>query len=155
MSASRSVQPTRIVVGVNGSTASRAAVRWAVEHAHPGDTVTLVHVREPSRFVVGDGLARDDADAASQFVHRELEHAMALPRDDRVTLSCRARQGDPRELLLAEEADLLVVGAGEHGRMLGAVIGSVSAKLGRGGRIPIVVVPSPGQTTARAGRSTG
>ena len=148
MAASRSVQPTRIVVGVDGSTASRAAVRWAVEHAHPGDTVTLVHVWQPSRYIVGDDPARDDADLAARFVHHELEHAKALPRDDRVTLSCRTRQGDPRDCLAAEDADLLVVGAGEHGRMLGAVIGSVSAKLGRGCRMPIVVVPSPGQTAA-------
>ena len=146
MTASRSVHPTRIVVGVDGSTASRAAVRWAVEHAGAGDTVTLVHVWEPPRFVVGDDPARDDADIAARFVHHELEHAKGLPRDDRIVLTCRTRKGDPRECLPAEDADLLVVGAGEHGRMAGALLGSVSARLGRGCRIPIVIVPSPGRT---------
>ena len=49
----------RISVGVDGSLASRAAVRWALEHAGPGDSVTLVHI----------------------FAVREFHHAEALPHD--------------------------------------------------------------------------
>lgn len=153
MTAPRSGHPTRIVVGVDGSMASRAAVRWAVEHARPDDAVTLVHVWQPARAVTGDAPARDDADVAARFVGHELEHARCLPRDDRVRLSCRTRQGDPRECLSAEDADLLVVGAGRHGRVLDSVLGSVSAKLGRSCPIPVVVVPGPAHTAQHAEKS--
>ena len=41
-------RPETIAVGIDGSLASRAAVRWAIDHARPGDTVNLVHAWKPS-----------------------------------------------------------------------------------------------------------
>ena len=133
-----------VVVGVDGSMASRAAVRWAVEHAHPGDRITLLHVWRPSRFSVDDGSGSpDERSAAEHFAHRELQHAEFLPRADGVTLSCRVREGDAGACLASEKADLLVVGAGRHGRLVGRIIGSASSRMSGHCRLPFVVVPCP------------
>ena len=35
--------PDRIAVGIDGSLWAHAAIRWAIDHARPGDTITLVH----------------------------------------------------------------------------------------------------------------
>ena len=133
-----------VVVGVDGSMASRAAVRWAVEHAHPGDSITLLHVWRPSRFTVDDGSGSpDERSVAEHFAHRELQHADFLPRADGVTLSCRIREGDAGACLTSEKADLLVVGTGRHGRLVGKIIGSASSRIGEHCGVPVVVVPCP------------
>lgn len=145
MPASPLHQPRSILVGVDSSLASRAAVRWAVDNARSGDTVTLVHVWRRSHFSVDVAVpSADEEAAADRFAHRELQHAKALLHDNLITLSCRTTEGDPEESLLSEDADLLVVGAGRHGRLASALIGSVSARIGRHCRIPVVIVPSPG-----------
>lgn len=145
MPASPLHQPRSIVVGVDGSLASRAAVRWAVDNARSGDTVTLVHVWQRSHFSIDVAVRYADEEAAAdRFVHRELQHAEALLRDDLISMRCRTMEGDPEETLVSEDADLLVVGAGRHGRLARTLIGSVSAHIGRHCRIPVVIVPSRG-----------
>lgn len=56
----------RIVVGIDGSLASHAAVRWAIKHARPGDTVTLVHAWEASASMVDVALVDADDDSPSR-----------------------------------------------------------------------------------------
>lgn len=137
-------RPEQIVVGVDGSLESHAALRWAIDHARPGDTVTLCHAFQPSPVAVSVGLADPDDDtAAREFVHHELARIDALPRDADVTIRCDVLHGDPRDCLSAVDADLLVVGAGGHGRLAGALLGSVSAHVTRHAHIPVVVVPHP------------
>jgi len=140
--------PERIVVGIDGSLCSRAAVRWAIEHARPGDTINLVHVWSPSPSMVDAGLA-DPADdtAARSFAHHELSRARALPHDETVTLCCDVIQGDARHCLSHQLADVLVIGARGHNRFATIVLGSVSAHLARHCPIPLVVVPCPAHPT--------
>ena len=134
-------RPERIVVGVDGSIASHAAVRWAATHARSGDTVTLAHAWQPSPAMIEAGLVDpDDESGAQRFVHRELARIAALPRDD-VTLTTKVLHGDPRDRLTAEIADFIVVGAGDHSRLLSAVLGSVSEHLARHARVPVVIIP--------------
>jgi nucleotide-binding universal stress UspA family protein len=137
-------RPERIAVGVDGSVASHAAVRWALDHARSGDTVTLVHVLQPSPITIETGLvdSSDDSGARS-FVDRELARIDALPRDLEVTVNSKVIHGNTSDSLGAVTADLLVVGAGSHGRLIGAVLGSVSAHLVRHARVPLVIVPTP------------
>ena len=134
----------RIVVGVDGSLASRAAVRWAVDHARPGDKVILVHVWEASPSMVDAGLVDSDDDTARSFVHHELARAQALPHDEAITIACEAVHGDARECLRHHHGDLLVVGARGHGGLTGLLLGSVSAHLAHHCPVPLVIVPSPG-----------
>ena len=146
-------RPERIVVGVDGSIASRAAIRWALDHAHPGDEVVLLHIWQPSRPAAespaGDG---DEHVVARAFVEREARRAKALLHGGDVTLSCEARRGDPRAGLAAEPADLLVVGAGRHGHLTTLFLPSVSAGMSKHCAVPLVLVPCP--STRRQSAST-
>lgn len=146
-------RPERIVVGVDGSVASHAAVRWAVTHAQPGDTVTLTHAWQPSPAMIEAGLVDpDDESCAQRFINRELARIEALPRDVDVTLATEVLHGDPRDRLTAATADLIVVGAGDHSRLMSAVLGSVSDHLTRHARVPVLIVPRADATDSRVAR---
>lgn len=137
--------PERIVVGIDGSLCSHAAVRWAFDHAQQGDTITLVHAWQASPSMVDVGLVDPtDDDAARTFAHRELARARALPHDDAVELICEAVQGDARDCLPGQPADLLVVGARGHSRLTSMLLGSVSTHLAHHCPVPLVIVPCPG-----------
>ena len=132
----------RIAVGIDGSIASHAAVRWAIDHARSGDTVILCHAWQPSPVTVETGLVHPDDDSgANTFVRHELSRINALPRDADVTVEGEVLHGDARDCLCGFDADLLVVGTGGHGTLLGALLGSVSAHLAHHARVPIVIVP--------------
>lgn len=147
MSAIADHDPERIVVGIDGSSPSRAAVRWALAHGRPGDTIVLVHAWEPSPAMVDAGLVdRSDDSAARGFAHHELARAQALPRDDDVSLSCDVVHGDARGCLSHEQAGLLVVGARGRGGLASVLLGSVSAHLAHHCSVPLVIVPGPGST---------
>lgn len=140
----------RIVVGIDGSLSSHAAVRWALNHARPDDTIMLLHAWESSPSMVD--VARADADdesSARRFAHHELERARQLLCDDTITLSCEVVHGDARDSLCREPSDLLVVGARGHGVLAGILLGSVSAHLAHHCPVPLVIVPFPARTTHR------
>ena len=142
-------RPERIVVGIDGSVASHAAVRWAVRHARSGDTVTLAHAWQPSPAMIEAGLVDPhDESCAQRFVHRELARIEALPRDGDITLDTEVLHGDDRDRLTAARADLIVVGASSHSRLLSAVHGSVSENFARHAPAPAVVIPLADATAA-------
>lgn len=148
--------PERIAVGIDGSLASHAAVRWAVGHARPGDTVVLCHAWQPSPIAVATGPANPADDCSARvLVQRELARVGALPRDADVTVSGEVLHGDARDCLCAIDADLVVVGTGGHGTLVAALLGSVSTHLAHHARAPLVIVPYPGRpaSEAVAGRS--
>jgi nucleotide-binding universal stress UspA family protein len=141
--------PETIAVGIDGSLAARAAVRWAINHARPGDTVDLIHAWEPSPTLVATGLARQDDDApARRLVQHELAHIAALPHDEQVTVTGHVVHGDPRDLLCQTDADVVVVGSDGRGALARALLGSVCAHLAHHGHVPVVIVPFHEPTTA-------
>lgn len=133
----------RIAVGIDGSLDSHAAARWALAHARSGDTVVLLHVWRPSPAASETGLAHADDAGARALVRHELARLAALPRDDGVALAGEVLHGDARTSLCDSGADLLVVGAGSHGTVVGALLGSVSAYLAHHARVSLVIVPNP------------
>lgn len=136
--------PERIAVGIDGSTASHAAVRWAIDHAQPGDTVVLLHAWRASPATVETGMVDPGDDSgAHRFVRHELARIAALPRQDMVTVTGDVLRGDARDSLCDADADLLVVGAGGHSSLVGALLGSVSAHLAHHTHVPLVIVPNP------------
>ena len=140
--------PEHIVVGIDGSFCSHAAVRWAIDHARPGDTITLVHAWSASPSMVDAGLADPtDATAARSFADHELARARAFPHDETITLRCEVIHGDAQHCLLRQPADVLVVGARGHSRLADMVLGSVSAHLAHHCQIPLVVVRCPSHPT--------
>ena len=137
----------RIAVGIDGSLCSHAAVRWAIAHARPGDTITLVHAWRPSPSMVSTASVDPTDDSAAQsFASHELARAHALPREDTITVCCEVIHGDASDCLARQPADLLVVGASGHSGLTAMLLGSTSAHLARHSPVPLVIVPCP--TTA-------
>lgn len=147
-------EPERIVVGIDGSTPSRAAVRWAIGHARQGDTITLVHAWQASPAMVNAGLVDSGDDSAARALAQyELTRAAALPREQGVTLACDVHHGDARQCLTNCSADLLVVGArGHNTSLLNMLLGSVSGHLAGHCPTPLVIVPDQRRPGGPSGR---
>lgn len=134
-----------VLVGVDGSTGSRAALRWAAaEAADHGADLVVVHVWEPPLLPatgsVPHGPAPDPAGAAEELLVGIVTEE--LGQDPPVRVRPRTRQGHPAEVLIEEsvESDLLVVGTRGRGGFAGLVLGSVSQHVAAYARCPVTVV---------------
>jgi nucleotide-binding universal stress UspA family protein len=134
----------RIVVGVDGSTASRAALTWAVGQARlTGAVVEAVSAWEVPlalRTPWPPGLSTNFQATAKD----ELAHAVADIKDlaGKVEIRSQVLEGNPAQVLLDESAgaDLLVVGNRGHGGFAGALLGSVGQHCVHHATCPVVVV---------------
>jgi nucleotide-binding universal stress UspA family protein len=138
----------KILVGIDGSKESLAAVRWAVEEGtHRGSDVEILHVWH---FVyMGDPMgisavaSMGDVEQSAQLV---IDEALAEigPAGDAVHLTGRAVEGAAAKVLLEEaaNADLLVVGRRGHGGFMGLLLGSVAQQLAHHAPCPLVIVPT-------------
>lgn len=119
-----------VVVGVDASQASRAAVRWAAgEAARRGSALKLLRVRGRDQENV---VAQDELTAAS--VARDAEPG--VPTEHEVTLG-----GIADQLIAASRtAPLIVLGTHGFGHLRGSPIGSVTADVAGHAWCPVVVV---------------
>lgn len=136
----------RIVVGVDGWPASRAALHWAAERAVATDeellAVTVVGTRrgrhvEPESM---DRRTRKNHDLAVLRLRRELAAlSRALPG-----LRCRQETcaGDVRDLLVSRSrhASLLVLGSTTHDPLIELALGSVAQDLLARALCPVALV---------------
>jgi nucleotide-binding universal stress UspA family protein len=123
-------QEERIVVGVDGSESSKAALRWAIRQARlTGGSVDAVTAwRYPATYglaPVGDERI-DFAGDARKALMAALNEVSGLEPD--VPVRPLVTEGRAGEVLLraAKGADLLVVGSRGHGEFASALLGSVS-----------------------------
>jgi len=144
----------RIVVGVDGSAGSTAAVRWAAAEARLRKAelrlLTAYHRHHPGRDPATGVRARPAADEeTASVVQAAVTQARAVAPD--VEVSCLALPGYAVPVLLhaAEEAALLVVGDRGKGRFPGLPFGSVSSQVATHARGSVVVV------RGRSGVQTG
>jgi nucleotide-binding universal stress UspA family protein len=145
--------PGWIVVGVDGSAGSRAALDWAVQEAQlRGIPVHAVMTWEEPRFYGAAGAGAPGMNPYEEIT-RELPttvaHAVAQLAEDaarghEVLITSEAIEGHPAEALLvtAKGAAMLVVGSRGHGGFAGALLGSVSQHVVAHARCPVVVVPN-------------
>lgn len=136
-----------IVVGVDGSTHSREALRWAVEEAAiRGARVRAVLTWSmPYAFV---GLEAAVAIPAESFERNAREQLAAIVAETLPDAAQRERveqvlhAGNPVPELLDEArgAELLVVGARGTGGFLGLLLGSTADQLTKHSTCPVVVV---------------
>lgn len=132
---------TRIVVGVNGSEASRAAVRWAaVEAVVRHAPVLLVHARNAFPSTEAAWLLLTET--SRQHEAAVLVEASALLRSlaPEVVQETDLREGRPDAALISasEHACLLVVGRHSGSdAWLGPVLGHLTVRSG----CPVVAVP--------------
>jgi nucleotide-binding universal stress UspA family protein len=123
-------QERRIVVGVDGSSSSKAALRWAIRQAKlTGGSVDAVTVwRLPSTYgwaPAPDGMPDLEA-AAKRTLIMALAEVSGL--EPGVPVRPVVTEGDTARALLhaADGAELLAVGSRGHGGLASTLLGSVS-----------------------------
>ncbi|HZD98640.1 MAG TPA: universal stress protein [Micromonosporaceae bacterium] len=132
----------RIVVGVDGSTQSQQALRWAARFASTMQArINAVAVWDfPVTY--GWGLPADwnPGDDMKKLLTETVELALGPERAPDMTLTIR--QGGAAHVLLEESADalMLVVGSRGHGGFAGLLLGSVSAAVAEHATCPVLVV---------------
>ncbi|MGK5637427.1 universal stress protein [Streptomyces sp. URMC 126] len=144
----------RVVVGVDGSAGSVAALRQgAREAARHGAVLCPVYAWAPPGGEAADAVSPAPADvrahwqrAAATVVRQTCEAAFG-PAPPGTVLRPRAVRAAPGPALVAlahDPGSLLVVGTGEHGPLHHVLHGSVSRHCLRHARCPVLVVhPTP------------
>lgn len=139
-----------IVVGVDGSPPSSAALRWAYEEAVREHAPLLVATVWPSSSREGEAIATE-ADAQAVAVHAVVSH---LPAEHATKVSVRWCEGRADDVLLerGEHAGLLVVGPHSHHSVAEHLLGSVTERLLIEASCPTAVVPPPSADRAPSHR---
>lgn len=137
--------PSRIVVGIDGSPGSTAALRWAAEEAElHGATLKVVmawgmldqHLRPPDQPFD----PHYNHDTAAADLHAFVTDTIGEPRAE-TTEFCAVCDLPGRALLdAAASADLLVVGARGLGGFKGLLLGSVSHHCLQHANGPVAVI---------------
>lgn len=140
----------RIVVGMDGSTYSTTALRWAMTQARlTGATIDLVGAwQNPmvSEYSFGWSPVLDEGYDMSAITEKVLAETIAEvtgPQGTPVEIRPRAVEGHPAQVLLdaAVGAQLLVLGSRGHGTFAGILLGSVSQHCVQHAPCPVVVIP--------------
>ena len=130
----------RLVVGVDGSEPSEAALRWAARFlASNGGRIDAVIAWHLPPWAVGDPAWHPDQDAEKVLAETvDAVFGTEWPPGTRLVV----REGNAAKVLLEESkgAELLVVGSRGHGGFAGLLLGSVSAKCAEHGTCPVLVV---------------
>jgi nucleotide-binding universal stress UspA family protein len=135
-----------VVVGVDGSPASLAALRWAVEDARRRgcavDAVMAWHV--DYGMMIGPLPAEVFAEVSPQAMKAAAQKVLdrSVEGFEGVEIRRILVEGDARDVLFKASGDaaLLVVGSRGHGRIVEAILGSVSAYCVHHASCPVVVV---------------
>jgi len=149
-----------IVVGVDGSSESRQALRWALtEASYRRTSLHVVWVLHPAMEVehippIGPLVAapiyvpsEEERDEVRRRTEQQLESIVAkvereMPEAADVPIERVVVAGHPAEMLLdaASGAELLVVGSRGRGGFAGLLLGSVSQTCAHHANCPVVIV---------------
>jgi nucleotide-binding universal stress UspA family protein len=135
------VPVTHVVVGVDGSAGSVAAVEWAAGEARrrrAGLRIVSAWQKQAGRALADAG---DPARMAAAQVEKAVARVLSL-HDSPPYITGAAAQGSPGEVLLSEagESGLLVLGA--YTDNIAQALGSTGRHCLRRGRGPLVFVPA-------------
>jgi len=134
-----------IVVGVDGSEGSLAALRFALEEAKVrGDDIKAVnawHVPPAACWAPGGVDFDEFRRLAEEALDRTMQDSVVVASG--VTVTPVLVEGQPADALCAEAdgAELLVVGSRGLGGFHGLLVGSVSHQCVHHAPCPVVVVP--------------
>jgi nucleotide-binding universal stress UspA family protein len=137
----------KVVVGVDGSPHSEAALRWALADAekHHGEVTAVFAWQVP--FSSFPGLYDREAleQASKEFL---IEKVSAIAPKPEVPLLPLVAEGDAAEALItaAKEASLLVLGTRGRSRLGGLLLGSVSQICAAAAECPVVLVKQTSST---------
>ena len=142
--------PGTIVVGVDGSGGSRAALAFACAEAQRrgGATIRAVSVWQYPYIALAPaplGGAVAPATEMQSASEEALDSVLAeaeIPAG--ITVERVVREGSAAHVLLeeAEGATMLVVGARGHGGFTGLLLGSVATQCVNHARVPTAVIPA-------------
>jgi nucleotide-binding universal stress UspA family protein len=140
-----------VVVGVDGSDNSIAALRWAGTYAaFTGSRIRAVTAWEYPSYADTSGMATFPSlallvESAQATVAEALVEAKI---DDDVEVVTDVVEGHPARVLLdrSRDASLLVVGRRGHGGVIGFFTGSVATACANHSAVPVVIVPAPAGT---------
>jgi len=135
---------TDVVVGVDGSPSSKAALRWALDQAR----LTKARLRaviawEVTPYTGWGVLAHEDFGAAAgQLLSESVRETLGFDPPLDVEVVETVRPGHPAQVLIDESAHgaLLVVGSRGHGGFAGTLLGSVSQLCVQHAHCPVLVV---------------
>ena len=132
----------RIVVGVDGSDQSRAALDWAVEEAklRQGRVLALTawHVPYVGSAVMGQAW---DYEVFQKDAEAILKAELARVKHQGADVTGRVVQSTPAAALVeaSRHAELVVVGSRGHGGFAGMMLGSVSTQTVHHAHCPVLV----------------
>lgn len=141
-------RPGRVVVGVDGSPNSIAALSWAIRTTPDEATLEAVHCWSHIAATSQDA-TRSENDffelEARQTLDQTVVDSILAAGGTRHEIVHRLEYGDPRAVLaeLGQDADLLVLGAKGHHGLSGLLLGSTTTGLTHRPPTTIVVVPAP------------
>jgi nucleotide-binding universal stress UspA family protein len=135
----------KIVVGVDGSDSSKAALAWGIRQAQltgaPLEAIMSWDYPTSYGWMIVPENIDLQADATSELerVVKEVTEDMVDPS---VELTTCVIQGHPALVLMSEAADasLVVVGSRGHGEFAGMLLGSVSEHLSTHAPCPVLIV---------------
>jgi len=131
----------RVVVGIDGSSASRVALRWAEDYATLADvSITLVTAWHwPMSYGVPVAYEGFDPEEDARKVVEAAAADLSISPD---RVSTVVAQGQPGDVLVSAGGKdaLLVVGSRGHGVLAGALLGSTSSYCVHHATCPVVVV---------------
>ena len=137
--------PERIVVGVDGSSQSRTALRWAAWLA--ADTGASIEAVTAWQFPISTGwggaavpMNFNPEQDMQKVLTETVDHVFGADRPAGMQLS--VVEGHPARVLLERSAGalMLVVGSRGHGGFAGLLLGSVSAHVAEHAGCPVLVV---------------
>jgi nucleotide-binding universal stress UspA family protein len=138
-----------IIVGVDGSPASDAAVSWAAHDAvMRGVPLTLMHVQDPVSRTWSQAKVLEEVSGWQKAEGRGiLANASKIARDiandtSQIAINGELQFAAPGPTLVdrSENADLIVVGTDGRGALARGLLGSVSSGLVRHARCPVAVI---------------
>ena len=131
----------KVVVGIDGSADSDAALRWALAEAevHDGEVVAVYAWQMP---FVSNPAAFDRAELEQDGKDFLVDRVSVVAPKPRVPLTTLVAEGDPAESLVSasRDADLLVIGSRGRSTFLGAYLGGVSLRCVVAARCPVTLV---------------
>lgn len=143
----------RVVVAVDGSTNSVAALAWAMRTTEPGVELVAVHVwsfSSPMTPTVESPAVSYSEKEGGRTLEQTVAAASRLVPGHSHEVKRQLVYGDPLNALraFASGADLLVVGARGHRGLAGLLLGSVTSSLVHQPLVATVVIPSGDVTRA-------
>jgi nucleotide-binding universal stress UspA family protein len=157
-----------IIVGIDGSPASDAAVSWAAHDAAVrGLPLTVVHVESPAAATWSQAPVLEESPGEQQAEGRSLlAHASTIARDAIADTAQIQINGEllssstpvPTLVEQSKDAELIVVGSRGRGALSRSILGSVSSGLIRHAHCPVALIrdanpkmPHPAQAPVLVG----